>query len=340
MRTEDFAYELPSELVAAHPRPRGTSRLFVLHRRGGFWEASIRDLPAFLAPGDVVLLNDVRVMPARLVGRRPGGGRCELLLLRPQGEGVWEAMGRPAAKLREGIEVAFPWGKGVILGRRGPGTLSVRFEPALDTAVLEKVGQVPLPPYIEKKRPVVPEDRERYQTVFARKGSAVAAPTAGLHLTRELLAACEDRGAEVVTITLHVGPGTFRSVRADDPRNHRLDSELYEVSPLAAAALNRALVAGRRIVAVGTTSVRALEDALVRGSGRVYPGAAMAETYILPGFVFRGTGALLTNFHLPRSTLLMLVSAFAGREKVLAAYEVAKARGFRFYSYGDAMLVL
>lgn len=340
VRTEDFAYELPPELIAAFPRPRGTSRLLVLPRQGSPWEANIRDIPALLTPGDVLLLNDVRVIPARLFGRRPGGGVCELLLLRPAGEGVWEAMGRPAARLREGTVVSFPWGRGVIQGRQGEGKLLVAFEPPLDASALEALGEVPLPPYIEKKRKAQPEDRRRYQTVFARRGLAVAAPTAGLHLTAELLAACEARGVEVVSLTLHVGPGTFKPVKSEDPRQHRLDPELYEISRETAGALNRALASGRRIVAVGTTSVRALEDALKRGGGRVLPGVAHADTYILPGFVFRGTGALLTNFHLPRSTLLMLVAALAGRERVLAAYEMAKARKFGFYSYGDAMLIL
>lgn len=340
VRTEDFAYELPVERIASFPRPRGTSRLLVLHRRGGLREANIRDFPNLLEPGDVLLVNDVRVIPARLLGRRAGGGRCELLLLRPLGEGVWETLGRPSARLREGTVVLFAWGKGTVQAQRGEGKLLVAFDPALDAGMLESVGEVPLPPYIEKKRPVEAEDRKRYQTVFARRGLAVAAPTAGLHLTPELLSACRDRGVEVVSLTLHVGPGTFKPVKAEDPQKHSLDPELYEVSPETARRLNRALVWGRRIVCVGTTSVRALEDALKRGGGKVLPGVAWAQTYILPGFAFRGTGALLTNFHLPRSTLLMLVAAFAGREKVLEAYEKAKTRGFGFYSYGDAMLIL
>ncbi|MGC8916288.1 MAG: tRNA preQ1(34) S-adenosylmethionine ribosyltransferase-isomerase QueA [Thermoanaerobaculum sp.] len=340
MKTEDFAYELSSQLVAAFPRPRGTSRLLVLDRTKGTWESTVRHFPALLAPGDLVLVNDVRVIPARLVGSRAGGGRCELLLLRPRSGGAWEAMGRPAARLKVGCTVRFPWGLGVVREKSGEGRLLVAFEPPLDTQTLEKVGQVPLPPYIERKRPASPLDRERYQTVYAASGRAVAAPTAGLHLTVELLEELAGRGVEVASLTLHVGPGTFKPVKAQDPRAHRLDPELYDVSPEAARSINGALAAGRRIVCVGTTVVRALEDALARGEGRVYPGSAWAETYILPGFAFRGTGALLTNFHLPRSTLLMLVAALAGRERVMAAYELAKSRGFRFYSYGDAMLVV
>lgn len=340
MRTEDFAYELPAELIATFPRPRGTSRLLVLDRGGQTEEANIRNLPSLLHPGDLLLLNDVKVIAARLSGRRPGGGACELLLVRPEGGGAWEALARPAARLRRGTVLSFPWGEGVVEERRGEGTFRVLFRPPLDLATLERVGEVPLPPYIEKKRPVLPEDRQRYQTVFARHGVAVAAPTAGLHLTAELLDALRARGVEVASLTLHVGPGTFKPVKAQDPREHRLDSESYDLSPDTADALNRALAAGRRVVCVGTTSVRALEDALARGGGRVHPGTYLADTYILPGFTFRGTGALLTNFHLPRSTLVMLVAAFAGRERVLSAYEMAKSRGFRFYSYGDAMLIL
>jgi S-adenosylmethionine:tRNA ribosyltransferase-isomerase len=341
VRTEDFAYELPEEAIATHPRPRGRSRLLVLERGSGtVYQASVSSLPALLSPGDVLLLNDVQVLPARLRGARGSGGRCELLVLRPAGEGAWEAMARPAGKLKEGAVLRFPWGEGSVVARRGEGRVVVRFSPPLSAQRLQQVGEVPLPPYIAKKRPALEEDRRRYQTVFARRGHAVAAPTAGLHFTPELLAACAARGVEVASLTLHVGPGTFVPVKSQDPRQHRLEPELYEIAPATAQPVNAALRQGRRVVCVGTTVVRALEDALMRGAGRVRPGEALAETYILPPFTFRGTGALLTNFHLPRSTLLMLVAAFAGRERVLAAYEQAKLWGFGFYSYGDAMLVL
>ncbi|MCX7895193.1 MAG: tRNA preQ1(34) S-adenosylmethionine ribosyltransferase-isomerase QueA [Thermoanaerobaculum sp.] len=340
MHTEEFAYHLPQELIALAPRPRGRSRLLVLVRGGPTFEASVSDVPALLDPGDVLLVNDVRVLPARLVGRRSGGGTCQLLLVRAVSGGSWEVLGRPAAKLRPSMTILFPWGRGVVERQLGEGRLVVRFEPPLDLATLEQVGEIPLPPYIAKRRSTGPEDRRWYQTVYAQQGFAVAAPTAGLHFTREQLEACRKRGMEVASITLHVGPGTFKPVTAQDPRDHKLDPELYQVSPHTAWLLNRALAEGRRVVCVGTTSVRALEDALRRGHGRVYPGSYEAEAYILPGFAFQGTGALLTNFHLPRSTLVMLVAAFAGRERILHAYEMAKARGFRFYSYGDAMLIL
>mgnify|MGYP001039322650 CR=1 FL=1 len=341
MRTAEFAYDLPEAFIATHPRPRGSSRLLVLERESGaIWQSSVGSLPALLQPGDVLLLNDVRVIPARLWGERAGGGRCELLLLRPAGEGAWEVMARPSSRLKVGATLRFSWGEGSVVEKRGGGRVVVRFSPTLSLRRLQELGEVPLPPYIAKKRPPLVEDRSRYQTVFARQGHAVAAPTAGLHFTWELLAACEARGVEIATLTLHVGPGTFVPVKSQDPREHQLEPELYAIPPHTAHCLNAALRQKRRIVCVGTTAVRALEDALARGAGKVRPGEALATAFILPGYTFRGTGALLTNFHLPRSTLLMLVSAFAGRERVLAAYEQAKLWGFGFYSYGDAMLVL
>jgi S-adenosylmethionine:tRNA ribosyltransferase-isomerase len=220
------------------------------------------------------------------------------------------------------------------------GTWRVEFDPPLDEASLAAVGEVPLPPYIQREHGPSEADRLRYQTVYARNGRAVAAPTAGLHFTPELLAAVGERAVEVARLTLHVGPGTFRPVQAEDPLEHVLEPEDYEISPEVAAALNRALAAGRRVVCVGTTSCRALEHALWAGCGRVLPGLGRADLFILPGYRFRGTGALLTNFHLPRSTLLMLVAALAGRVRVLAAYGVAVRERFSFYSFGDAMLVL
>lgn len=339
MRTEDFAYQLPEERVALWPRPRGSSRLLVLDRRGGvLQESNIKALPAWLDPGDLLLLNNVKVLPARLSGRRAGGGRCQLLLLRASQAG-WEVMAKPAAKLRAGSIIRFSWGTGEVTRQLGEGRLEVAFRPPLTLEFLAGIGEVPLPPYIAKKRSPLPEDRVKYQTVYAHSGQAVAAPTAGLHLTSELLHACRLRGVEIVQLTLHVGPGTFKPVTAEDPWEHHLEPEQYEISPTAAGALNNAMRQNRRIVCVGTTAVRALEDALGKGKGRVQAGMALADTFILPGFRFRATGALVTNFHLPRSTLLMLVAAFAGRKQVLAAYEQAKAWGFGFYSYGDAMLI-
>ena len=341
MRTADFEYPLPEGLIAQAARPRGASRLLVLDRASGDVSLTrISALPSLLDPGDLLLLNEVRVIPARLRAHRPGGGEAELLLVRPLGGSAWEAMARPAKRLRAGVPLALARGAAVPRERMAEGTWRVEFDPPLDEASLAAVGEVPLPPYIRREHGPSEADRLRYQTVYASTGRAVAAPTAGLHFTPELLAAVGERAVEVARLTLHVGPGTFRPVQAEDPLEHALEPEDYEISPEVAAALNRALAAGRRVVCVGTTSCRALEHALQVGCGRVLPGLSRADLFILPGYRFRGTGALLTNFHLPRSTLLMLVAALAGRARVLAAYGVAMREGFSFYSFGDAMLVL
>jgi len=340
VRTADFDYELPKGLIAQHARPRGTSRLLVLNRREDtLSERPFTALPSLLAPGDVVLLNEVRVIPARVQAHRPSGGEVELLLVRPLGGADWEVMARPAKRLRAGVALALTHGAATPRERLGGGTWRVAFEPALDPARLAAVGRTPLPPYIRREHGPSAADAARYQTVYAAAGRAVAAPTAGLHFTPELLAALVERGVEIARLLLHVGPGTFRPVQTEDPRAHRLEVEDYEIASGAATTLDGALKAGRRVVCVGTTSCRALEHALGAGNGRVRPGCGRADLFILPGFSFRGTGALLTNFHLPRSTLLMLVAALAGRERVLAAYAIAVRSGFRFYSFGDAMLV-
>jgi len=341
VRTADFDYDLPAGLIAQQARPRGSSRLLVLdRRREDLALAHVASLPGWLAPGDLLLLNDVRVIPARLRVRRPGGGAGELLLVRPLADGCWEVMARPSKRVRTGVALSLAAGTAVPVARLGEGRWQVRFEPPLDGAHLDAIGEVPLPPYIERPEGPSDSDRRRYQTVYARQGRAVAAPTAGLHFTPELLAACRDRGVEQASITLHVGPGTFKPVQVDDPREHVLDAEDYEIGAPAAAALNRAIASGRRVVCVGTTSCRALEHALLVGSGRVRAGRGVADIFITPPARWRGTGGLLTNFHLPRSTLLMLVAALAGRERALAAYTAAARSGFRFYSFGDAMLVL
>ena len=341
MRTTDFDYELPEAAIAQQARPRGTSRLLVLDRRRGETRLDrITSLPARLRPDDLLLVNDVKVIPARLRVKRPGGGAGELLLVRPLGGASWEVMARPAKRLRAGVALALTQGTAIPREPLGDGRWRVEFEPPLDPDALAAVGEVPLPPYIHRAGGATVADGARYQTIYARAGRAVAAPTAGLHFTSELLDALAERGVEIARLTLHVGPGTFRPVQADDPREHRLDAEDYEVPVATASALNRALAAGRRVVCVGTTSCRALEHALREGRGRVRPGSASADLLIVPGALLRGTGALLTNFHLPRSSLLMLVSALAGRERVLAAYAHAAAAGYRFYSYGDAMLIV
>jgi S-adenosylmethionine:tRNA ribosyltransferase-isomerase len=341
VRTADFEYTLPEGLIAQAARPRGASRLLVLDRSGVDVSLTrISALPSLLDPGDLLLLNEVRVIPARLRAHRPGGGEAELLLVRPLGGSAWEAMARPAKRLRAGVPLALARGAAVPRERMAEGTWRVEFDPPLDEASLAAVGEVPLPPYIRREHGPSEADRLRYQTVYASTGRAVAAPTAGLHFTPELLAAVGERAVEVARLTLHVGPGTFRPVQAEDPLEHRLEPEDYEIPRTAATALNRALAGGRRVVCVGTTACRALEHALQVGCGRVLPGLGRADLFILPGYRFRGTGALLTNFHLPRSTLLMLVAALAGRARVLAAYGVAVREGFSFYSFGDAMLVL
>lgn len=341
VRTADFDYPLPPERIAQTARPRGTSRLLVLHRRQGRVRmARVSELPALLAPGDLLVLNEVRVIPARLVARRPGGGQAELLLVRPLEDDSWEAMARPSRRLRRGVALTLKGGVAVPLERLAPDRWRFRFEPPLDAAKLEAEGEVPLPPYIRRPAGASAADQQRYQTVYARTGRAVAAPTAGLHFTSELLAACAARGVQECRLTLHVGPGTFKPVTEEDPRRHLLEAEDYEIPPPTAAAINLALAAGRRLVCVGTTSCRTVEHAVEAGGGRVRAGVGRADLYIVPGYRFRATGALLTNFHLPRSTLLMLVSALAGRERVLHAYHAALAQGFRFYSFGDAMLIL
>ena len=330
VRTDDFDYHLPEDRIAQRPAPRGASRLLLLDRgRSGVEHRAIAELAGLLAPGDLLLLNDTRVIPARLWARRPTGRRFELLLLRPAGRA------RPGERLllADGGEV-------VPVEPRGEGRWRVRFEPALTLDRLDGLGEPPLPPYISRPDGATPADSRDYQTVYAAKPGAVAAPTAGLHFTRELLDEVASRGVELAFLTLHVGLGTFRPVTAERVAEHRMHEEWYRFPGATAAAVNRALGQGRRVVCVGTTSVRALESALAAGDGRVVAGDAWTDLYITPGYQFRGVGALLTNFHLPRSTLLMLVSALAGRERVLEAYREAVAAGYRFYSYGDAMLVL
>ena len=306
----------------------------------------VGDLPAYLRPGDVVVVNDTKVFAARLIGHRePSGGAVECLLLRRVDGDVWEALMHPGQKLKPGARVRFAGPAGVLTGevleRRffGRRTISLTSDGQRDVdALVDALGHVPLPPYIKRGDTV--EDRERYQTVFAATRGSVAAPTAGLHFTPGILDAFEARGVERHEITLHVGYGTFKPVRTPDVESHIVDPEHYEIPAAAAEAINRALAEGRRVIAVGTTTTRALEDAASRGTGRVVSGAGEATTFIYPGFDFRVVSGLVTNFHLPKSSLLMLVAAFAGRERVLAAYREAVARRYRFYSYGDAMLIL
>jgi S-adenosylmethionine:tRNA ribosyltransferase-isomerase len=361
MRVSEFDFDLPPELVAQEATPRGSSRLMVLNRTDGTrTDASITDLPSFLKSGDVMALNDTKVFPARLLGRRlPGGGAVECMLIGrvdPADDALWDALVHPGQRLREGSRMIFGTPPqelhGEVVARRFHGRRTIRLwsegGPGVDD-LIDVLGHVPLPPYI--KRPDRADDRVRYQTVFARERGSIAAPTAGLHFTPQLLDDLTARGVERVDITLHVGYGTFKPVRVDDVEAHEVDPEAYEISPDAATALNRALANRRRIVAVGTTTTRALESSAGASRGtwrdpsgshpiRIEPGRRTTDLFIHPGHEFRVVGALLTNFHLPRSSLLLLVAAFAGKDLVLDAYRHAIEKRYRFYSYGDAMLIV
>ncbi|MGE3858318.1 MAG: tRNA preQ1(34) S-adenosylmethionine ribosyltransferase-isomerase QueA [Dehalococcoidia bacterium] len=356
MNLSDFDFELPAELIAqAPPDVRGASRLLVMDRAtGAVQHRAFADLPDLLSPGDLLVINDTRVFPARLLGRRlPGGGAVECLLVqelepaaRESPEGTWTALVHPGQRLREGSRMEFPSGAGVliegeILGRHFHGRRTVRLRTTDGSplaAAVDRIGHMPLPPYIH--RPDEPSDRERYQTIFASDRGSIAAPTAGLHFTPDVLEALEARGVRRAAITLHVGYGTFQPVRVDDVEQHRMEAERYTVGEAAASELSAALLEGRRVVAVGTTTTRTLESLPLGADGRVAPCRGETDLFIRPGHRFRIVSGLVTNFHLPRSSLLMLVSAFAGREAVLAAYREAVARRYRFYSYGDAMFIM
>ncbi len=336
MLVSDFDFDLPSGRIAQRPAPRGEARLLCLDREGADRHLKVRDLPAILRPGDLLVVNDTRVIPARLFARRePGGGRVEILLVERTGPGAWEALARPGRRARPGTVLRFAADLTArVTGKREDGRYRLEFDAEVEPR-LEELGHVPLPPYID--RPDGAEDRETYQTVYARAAGAIAAPTAGLHFSAELLAELRARGVELTAVTLHVGIGTFKPVTAPLVHEHVMERERYEIGAEAARAIAAARGEGRRVVAVGTTVVRTLESAAAAGEGTVRAGAAETRLFVTPGFRFQVVDALLTNFHLPRSTLLMLVSAFAGRQRVLAAYGEAIAAGYRFYSYGDAM---
>ena len=350
LRVSDFDYELPQELIAQSPLPdRASSRMLVVDRAAGTWsDHSFVDLSGHLEPGDALVLNNTKVLSCRLFGRRAGvhattskkkiTGLVEILLLQRVAEDPnrWEALVRPGRKLRVGECIHFPGGlEGTIIGRGERGLRVIEFAPVPDfPALLERVGHMPLPPYIKRSDEI--SDRERYQTVFARRPGAAAAPTAGLHFTEERLGQLKAAGVKPVEITLHVGRGTFQPVEVDDVEQHEMHAESYEISAAAARTLNEAA----RRVAVGTTSVRTLEQGIREGGGVFRASSGKTSLFIYPGFAFRAVGALLTNFHLPRSTLIMLVAAFAGKDLTLASYRHAVREKYRFYSYGDCMLIV
>ncbi len=361
MLLSDFDYHLSAELIAQRPlAERDASRLMTLNRATQtFADRQFRDLPQILAPDDLLVFNNTRVFPARLLGFRRGitaqpigrnnprageylTGEVELLLTRHEEENVWLGLVHPGRKVRMGEVLVFGEGEmeAEVLGRGEYGVRRVRLTARKGSVQeqIEKLGRVPLPPYLHRADD--PADRATYQTVYAKVTGAVAAPTAGLHFSARVLADLCERGIETCEITLHVGPGTFRPVRTERVEDHRMDAEWYEISPTAAESINRALDERRRIVAVGTTCTRTLEHAARLHGGRVAAGSGETDLFITPGFLFRVISGLLTNFHLPRSTLLMLVSAFAGREFVLQAYQHAIEQRYRFYSYGDCMLIL
>jgi S-adenosylmethionine:tRNA ribosyltransferase-isomerase len=375
MDVRDFDFDLPSELIAQEPpTERGGARLLHLDRRtGSITHTSVTALPDLLRAGDLVVVNDTRVFPARLLGRRvPSGGAVECLLVRTldsestrselginsepsrsqvgvnseptPSSSVWEALVHPGQKLKPGVRVVFAGIytlHGEILEKRFFGRRIVRLWTEDGTPVdraVDAIGHVPLPPYIKRKDR--PDDRDRYQTVFAEARGSIAAPTAGLHFSPPLVAALAGRGIELTHVTLHVGYGTFQPVRVDRVEDHRLESECYQIGEAAASRINRARQDGRRIIAVGTTTTRTLEAVARTHDGTIAAGHGATDLFIYPGFGFRVVDGLLTNFHLPRSSLLMLVSAFAGRDRVRTAYDAAVAERYRFYSYGDAMLIL
>jgi S-adenosylmethionine:tRNA ribosyltransferase-isomerase len=343
LRTEDFAYELPECLIAQAPaRPRDSARLMVVRPDAAPQDLGVRDLPGLLEPGDLMVVNDTQVIPARLRGRR-GAASVEIMLNRAEGSGIWHALVRNARRLRPDDLVQIEGAPGCaarVVERQEGGAALLDFGPdqAALAAALEKAGEIPLPPYIHRPEGPSAEDAADYQTIFAETPGAVAAPTASLHFTPELLAALEARGVKRAVVTLHVGAGTFLPVREEDPRRHRIHQEWGEVTPEAAAAVAEARAAGRRVVAIGTTALRVLETA-ARQTGEVAPFRGLTDLFILPGFRFQAADALLTNFHLPRSSLLMLVSAFAGTHRMRSAYEHAVRQGYRFFSYGDASLL-
>ena len=340
MKTHDFWYDLPEELIAQTPlEKRDTSRLCVLDRQTGkVTHKHFYDIIDYLQPGDCLVMNDSRVLPARLLGHRPTGGAIEVLLLRDLGNKRWECLCKPGRKMQVGNEVIFGDGeltaKVVEVQETGNRVVEFQYE-GIFLEVLERLGKMPLPPYIKAEL----ADQERYQTVYSREVGSAAAPTAGLHWTKELLEKARNKGVKTAFVTLHVGLGTFRPVQVENVLDHHMHAELCMLSEETAAILNETKAAGGRVICVGTTSCRTLES-LVNEDGSFEAKSKWTEIFIYPGYTFRAMDGLITNFHLPESTLVMLVSAFAGKENVMAAYEEAVRERYRFFSFGDAMCIL
>ena len=342
MLVSDFDYELPDDLIAQEPlEKREASRMLVAHRKTGVLnDKHFYELPGFLQKGDVVVLNNTRVFPARLFGASETGAKIEIFLVRETGNNVWETLARPARRLKPGKTINF--GDRLyaeVLDKTDDGKVVVRFDADGDfEEILDELGRTPLPPYIKREEGSIDADRERYQTVFARNRGAIAAPTAGLHFTPEILEAVKAKGVTVTEITLHVGYGTFEPVRVNDLTDHRVMPEQYEISEETSEVLNQAKTEGRRIIAIGTTTTRALETSMA-AHGRFMAERGSANLTIVPGYQFNAIDGLLTNFHLPQSSLLVLVSVFGGHEFIMKAYGHAVSERYRFYSYGDCMLI-
>lgn len=340
MKTHDFYYELPEELIAQTPlERRDSSRLLVLNRQnGGVEHRHFYEITDYLRPGDCLVLNNSRVLPARLLGRRETGGAVEVLLLRDLGDKTWECLTKPGRKTPVGTRLDFGDGllTATVVGAREDGNKLVQFRyEGIFLELLERLGKMPLPPYIKEEL----QDQERYQTVYSKVNGSAAAPTAGLHFTPELLQRIADKGVKLAYVTLHVGLGTFRPVKAEEITDHRMHAEFCMLDAETAALLNETRESGGRIVCVGTTSCRTLES-LADENGRFKEKSAWTDIFIYPGYRFRAMDALITNFHLPESTLIMLVSAFAGYENTMRAYEIAVKERYRFFSFGDAMIIV
>ncbi|HXL03730.1 MAG TPA: tRNA preQ1(34) S-adenosylmethionine ribosyltransferase-isomerase QueA [Bacillota bacterium] len=342
MLVKDFDYYLPKELIAQEPtKQRDESRLLVVPKHGSIQHRRFSDLPEFLNPGDVLVLNDTRVMKARLLGvREDTGGKVEVLLLSPvsQADNTWQALVKPGKRGQRGTRFVFdPRLSGEVTDIVSQGVRVIRFSSKADMgSIVEEIGKTPLPPYIEKDI----DDMERYQTVYASKLGSAAAPTAGLHFTPELLDAISEKGVNIARLTLHVGLGTFRPVKVDVVEEHKMHEEYFEVTEEAAHIVNQAIAGGGRVVAVGTTTVRTLESLPMTQDGKILASRGSTSKFIYPGYRFKVVDSIVTNFHLPKSTLLMLVSAFSGYQRIMSAYEIAVKERYRFFSFGDAMLLL